>query len=404
MFQRCFSTKPRVLMTPWSNITTQVSIELEDPKFVPEYVERFQKSFLPFYLFTDGKYTYHKPKLEDVLKMPPTKSTEEACYWAEAHKYPDTQSFCSIAANDKHIAICSNHVVADGGSLIRLIKKIQEPNFSPPELPLLPEPLEVTFANECKKVDHTFSYGSPEDVTYYKSKGELPQESVKRMCRFELFRENTKNFAGYDAKTRKVKGLTDSLWLALTLSMCAMNGKLGPIGCATCVDLRDETMESQKYLNTFTILRPHAPVSPYQTIEELGKLLRNDLMNKRIRGDGFVRDENWEKNMPLKSEAELSQLPPVHFHHPLTDVFFQIVMPDYRNLVISLLGQSNINDDTGENKFIGRLRTSQSQVNDRDAKLILDSIHYFITHIPATATVNRAYEEIKAFQDSYNYC
>ena len=64
--------------------------------------------------------------------------------------------------------------------------------------------------------------------------------------------ENAHNLACYDKNKDKINGLTENMLLALTLSICALNNKLGPIGVSTCVDFRRFVQPQNQELNSMT--------------------------------------------------------------------------------------------------------------------------------------------------------
>lgn len=405
IFSRSFASPiKKEMWMPLSKTSVLLGIEVSDPKLVPEYIDRINKSYLCSYLRIEDGYCIRMDKPEDPIKIPPTKTAEDACSWVGDHELPLSKSSTTIGYNDRHVVVSTTHRVVDGGGLVRLLNKIQEPNFTPVDLPPMIKLSPELLKDQMKYVDTNFSYFQPELMTRYKSQGNLPEESLTRPARINSFKDNVSNFAAYNKSTKKLKGMTEYLWTGLTLSMCAMKGQLGPIGCATCVDLRDKRTDILTNTNLYSIIWPCAPVSPKQTVEELGKLLRNDFILRKSRGDALVSFSGIDKGFSAPRDdsiAEISQLPPVHVRNPITDAFFSLLMHDFRNQTISLFGQSVVNDDTGSNIFTGRLRTAPSQVNDQDAKKILEGLHHYLVNIPKETTIEKAFEELKSFQNKF---
>lgn len=395
--KRAPSKFEKLLLTYRSD--TQFAIELEDPKLVPEYVERFQKNMLGLHVSFDGENLMSKDKLEDPIKLPSTSTIQEASDWLGRNMLPFEKSIGTIAYNDRFVIVSCNHTAGDGGTYTQLINNIQNPNCDI-KLPPLPEPIEKTFENEIAKTDVDFEYFNLNKLTRASSKDEnLPKQSFDVFTKSQIFKEPVQNLITYNQNTKKCDGLTDSVWLGLCLSMCALNDKLGPIGCATCTDLRYLINPGPQHVNTFSIIWPNVPVSPLQTIEELGKSMKEEFNWRKKRGDVFAYFHKDRKIIPAPgSLAEISQIPPIHIKKPITDTWVQITLRDYDNDCLSLLGQSLINDTTGTNTYAGRLRYVPSQLTDKDALKISEGIRMFMQNIPKTMKVGDAFEELKAFQ------
>lgn len=382
--------------------TLQFGIEVSDPKLIPEFIDRIEKSLITCYYSLDGGYAAKLPRPVDAIKMPPTKNVQEACDWVGNNYLPYSKTSTTIAANDHHIALSVCHVISDGGLFTRLLTKIQNQNVTKINTDHFPMMMQQTFEDEIKMLDPNFKYFNIEQLTRYKSDKNLLKDDCSRYSRANTFKESIENLIIYDPKTKRLRGMTEHMWTGLTLSICALKNKLGPIGCATCVDLRDSKHDSPEMASEFSILWPCAPVSPYQTVGELGNLLRNDFNLKRGRGDAFATWTGIDKGFNAPHDdavAEISLLNPVHYKKPITDAWIQILQgDDYRSRSISLLGQSYVNDDTGSNVFIGRLRSPQSQVNDLDALKISEGLHHFLLSIPKSCSVIDAFQELKIFQ------
>lgn len=379
----------------------EFAFEVSHPKYIPEYIDRIQKIMLGFHVCTDGTNLIQKHKVEDPIKLPDVNSLMEACDWLGNNLHPYDKSIATIAANDRFIVLCSNHLSADGGLLAKMCQMIQDPNFTPPKLPTFPEPFEHTFAEHFKRTDTNFEYFNPSELTSYRSKDGLIPENIERFARFSSFKEDIKNFQCYDHKTKKCHGITESSWNALTLSMNALAGKLDKIGCVTCTDLRYAINPGIQHQNTFAFITPCAPVSPYQTVEELGKLMRNDFEMKKARGDPIANfSPHFKRDYPeaQSATAEVSLMPPFHIRKPIVDAYGQILSQDIRETSVAFLGFSVLNDDTQQHTYYGRFRSSRQYLNDYDAHTLIKSIHHFLVNIPSSVTVKEAYDELRRFQ------
>ncbi|KAH0788744.1 hypothetical protein GPJ56_007426 [Histomonas meleagridis] len=375
---------------------TEIAIQLEHPKFVAEYLQRFIDNSFGLKLAYDGENMIARKHPYEPVKLPNTNSLADACNAIHSLRAPYSKSIGTIGYNDTHIALNLNHSVGDGLTLVNLMKKIQELDYKPYDLPLLPEPATETFKEQIGTIDISFPYYNRDTLTQTKSKTglkDLPETSEYH------FTVNTKEIQPYDSTTQKCHGFTEYLWNGLTLSMCALNNQIGPIGVATCVDIRHLIPKSgPQHCNHFSNVFVSSPVSRSITVGELGVRMRSDFNNRLKRGDVFayLHPDKVMTGTIDGANADLSQLPPIHIRRPITNCYVQTIM--VANNSISVLGESIINEDTNTNMFTARSRYSETYVSAIDMKKIMEGMKYFIMNVSNNTTVGDAVEMIRKYQ------
>ncbi|OHS96921.1 hypothetical protein TRFO_02041 [Tritrichomonas foetus] len=433
------------------DLNTQLGIEISRSHQVPEFIDRMKKLVIGLYLSFDGKNLISHNDAIDIIKLPKVDTIQEACEWFGSRMVHPSKRIGAIAANDKFIVLNLNHAVGDGGTFVKLVRDIQNPDSLKQSLPTFPIPAEEEFSEQLKRVDSNFNLlNNLGGLTRAKSKCELPKNDPKKWAKSFYFRTPVSQFKCWNEKDKKCQKLTENLWLSLTLSMNAFEGKLGPIGCATCVDLRNLTKfgsDSNFYTNIFSLIFARAPVSPSMTVGELGNYLRSDFNHRKLIGEHFYimshggdiqkkqflsnniyENKNDIKNLnylnkshmkndcfdeikmnlnngvtdfeKLGSHADLSQLAPFVIKDPIKDVWLSVYVHDNPISFLSLLGQSVVNLDSNTSIFGGRLQYRESKFTNNDAFRIMKSINYFLQNITFDRKVGDVYEELKSFQNS----
>lgn len=382
------------------HVDVQLGLEIENPRLIPEYVDRLMKMATGLYLRREGDSLVLDNKCQPVMKLPSFDTINESCDWLGRRNLDYTKSLGIVAANDRFITATINHIAADGLYLCDIIKNIQKKDFIENNNFLsIPQSDEAVFADETAKLDTNFPYIQREKLTLAKSKSQLPPHSLDTFGKHHVFRENAYNLQAYDKADGKFHNLTEYFWTSLTLSMNAFEGKLSQIGCATCINLRPYAKKKDNYHNLISIITPNAPVSPIQTVGELAASIRRDFHGKIKRGDIYADlNPSIVTTFPNSSFAEISVIPPVRIRKPIVDSWMQITVRDMLYRSASSLSQAVINEDTGTNTYSNRLRYLPSQFNDYDAFKLSRSIHYFLTKIPMNMTVQSAFEELVEFQ------
>ncbi|OHT14313.1 hypothetical protein TRFO_15358 [Tritrichomonas foetus] len=396
-----------------SNVNTQLCIELTDSRYVSEYIEKIQNLMIGLHLSFDGDNLIpHKDTL-DIVKLPQVENVQDACEWFAPKMVPYSERIGLIAANDRFIVLNTNHIVGDGGTFVKLIKDIQNPSLHNLILngqytrPIFPIPVEDEFSEQIQNLDlnfHKLNNLAPLTQSFSKLEKNDPTKWAKSI----FFRTNVNKFKCWDSNLKKCHKMTDYLWTSLLLSMNAFNGKLGPIGCSTCVDLRDISKNGKNcdaHTNIYSVIIARAPVSRGMTIGELGNYIRSDFMNRKLHHEPlFILHHggeilHYDDNRP-GSYADLSQLAPFEIKDPIKDVWASVHVKDGPLSFLSLLGQAVVNNETNLNVFGGRLQYRESKFVEKDAIKIMKSIDYFLQNVELDRFVGDVFDELKNFQNS----
>lgn len=377
-------------------------LEFDNPKEIPKYFDRIQKSCIAKHLRSEGDEIIYTEKIESPMKLPESVDIHEAADFISHNFNEPAKSLSTFALNERFIAVSINHLASDGGFLSNLIQTIQDSHFKTPQMTKLPDHCSKIFEKQIEKTDPTFEYYDLNNITYSRSKGSLPKQSVNSYAKTLYFREPVEKLQAFDKETRKVHKLTDYIWASVCLSMAAFNNKLGPIGCCVCVDMRSYTTQGSNLLNAFSVVAPCSPVHPDMTINELCSNMRADLNLRLKRGDQYAFFSPNLKITPspnaVGSLAHTSQLQPFRIKKPIVDIWVQSSTRDIENDNFSILGESCINEDNRKNIFGAFLRYVPSSFNDHDAKKIFESFHHFMLNISENTSLGDAFEELKKFQ------
>ena len=405
---------------------TVFGICLESPKFIPEYVRLLQKTIVGLNVRRDGEYMVSLNRPSEVQQLPKNlKNLEEACTWLSHNHLPYSTSFATIAANDKMICVAASHLIADGTCYKETLNFIQHPEIIP-EMPSLPIPFNKEFKKEIDETDINYPYFdfSSQTVIYPKKHQHnhlLKKPDVKNPVLVTTFRNSMEKLVCFDPISKTAKNLTRHLWLALTLSMNAFNGKLSKIGLACPVNLRPKSLENfylnlksnpksninlnqqynpLLYPNLFSNCWFSTPCNANLTCSEIAQNLYNDFRYRCKRGDLFAyRNPKIIREKSDKcSRSEVSNLGVLSFQKPIIDAWAQITVHDKNAALISLLSFTLNDKNLKKNTICGKIRISPSQMLPEELKMLENAIKHYLFHInPKTTTLKDAYNELCSF-------
>lgn len=209
----------------------------------------------------------------------------------------------------------------------------------------------------------------------------------------------------YNKKTRKLKGLTESILSNFYAAAVAYNSQSYKCGVESCVDLR-RFLKKKTWADTciFSMIPIVAKVSPEDTLSEIGQKLRNDMMNKIDNGCGFsyLKAIYQNKTGPefIGSRCEISNVGPSKIGGPLVDAYYgyselSIAMPH----IISITSFSIIGN--GRNNITFRLKFNTDKLSTREARMMSASTIFSMQNIDNKTSLEKAIEEIKKFQKQY---
>lgn len=311
---------------------------------------------------------------------------------------PNTkETFSSIAANDSCVAVMSSHALSDGGFFMKLFPNLLNNNIK--QNNTIPLPQQELFQNEIKKFNLN-SYETTTDIDYLtKTKFSYPSKNIPNSTlRTSISNSiNVKDLQCYDKSNNKVNGLTESLLLALTLSISATNDKNIPlrIGSKCCVDMRKYMKNvDEKVGNNFSVANVvMKKVNGSCSLREAGKILRKDL-NKKIQRENIMKTIfktfKFDKTQLLPGLSNIGQF---HLVSPINDMYIQQTMFSKAfEVEIELTTFSKISNE--KNTIETNLKYSPSVISYEKGMKISKSINHILTKIPLDSTIDSVLSEI----------
>ena len=138
---------------------------------------------------------------------------------------------------------------------------------------------------------------------------------------------------------------------------------------------------------------------PNATIGELAKEMRSRFEYLK-KNHGIIAEverdfaTNFKKNASI---AHVSNVGPVRYEAPIVDFHMQQTMEaEATNTVVSVLSWSKIG--YGRNDVLTRLRYSPLVMSDHNAKVLDESIRFYMRNITPNMTIGEAFNELQKFQ------
>lgn len=391
----------------------QLSFELDSSASVSNFVNQLKYSVAGLHarcdrdrLFSINRHLSEIP----VYSIPSHLRTLKAVnQWMYLNHTPEINDrLAEIACDDHRVVINSSHVCADGGYLASLVKGIQTKEGLPAH-PTLPGSIVSILNDELTRVksNKEIKLAGPDSVTYLLNQKE--DVNVPENCKaYSIIQsDDSKSLACYDEKKKKINGLTEHMWCGLSLSICALNNEIGPIGVNTCVDFRRLVKPQSRVSNEMTnffgvvnIVADHFD-DPNLKISDLSKQFR-DHFNYVINSDAifynYLHPTDMHKdNTPV---AHLSNIGPIKYKKPIKD--FEITLNLNQKSaqdVAQIVSYSKINENDENNNVIHyQFAYSPRVISHKLGRKIFDSFHFFMRNIKPSNLVVDAFNELKKFQ------
>ena len=388
----------------------QLAAVLESKEACDYLVEKLKKNVLGLRVKTDYRHliALKNPEIK-VHKLPDFfPSLEHACIWTWQNTTPDIRECMgSIAANDRTVVLNLNHTCGDGGYLKMIIDRA----FGDlPDLDVdLPDAGESLFEKQIANAKSGYKFVLEDDQLTHIFPHRTMEHPPHTPAHYITFSSDAKRLSCYDPKTKKCNGLTETLWISEMLAACAFNGKVGPFGTSTCVDLRPHMGKPATWVNcnTFSNITVQCPpITPDQTLGDMQKLTRKDFSEKLKAGVIFdylkgIREYQIDRMgkiaPPPGIGIEVTNVGPVMLKRPVTDIWMQQTMKStWTEGTMSLLSYS-IMDETGRNDVVTRLRFSPTSVRRERAEQISKAILHIAQHVPLSAPIWAIMSDIAPF-------
>lgn len=397
----------------------QLSFELESSKFTSNFLDQLKQSVAGLYSRCDGYKLYSINRNPDDIKVhripSQIKSLKEVNEWMHEQHTPDISDHLAEIGSDEHrVVINSSHICSDGGYLASLIKGIQTQRGLP-QHPKLPGSIVDILQCELKKADEkkNIKIAGFDEVTFLTNQKVDPTVPELSKAHIMTATDDVRNLACYDMNKDRPSGLTEHMWCALTLSFCALNDRLGPIGISTCVDFRrfvfPQTRISNSMTNFFGCINVVAGQINSQSlrISDVSKMFRNHF-NYIIESDALFYSylHPVELKDDVKPIAHLSNIGPIKYKSPIKDFEISLRLNQKaQQQSAQVMSYSKLKiDESGENVISNdihyQLAYSPANISDRLGRIIFQSFQYFMRNIKPSMLLNDAYNEMKRFQST----
>lgn len=396
-------TSENFFFTTGSVIEFVVSLEKSD--YIPKVINNLIKAISGFRIKEkNGFLELHNDPI-NIIKLPKNVDNPfDAVLYSEKYCSPNPKkALASIAANDSCVSVVTSHSITDGGFYRRLIQHLLDDHIK--QVNVIPSTVNELFKKELDKIK--LNKNDPNNLEFVtKNNFSYPSLNIPR----DTFRINISNSIDikdlqcYNKTNKKVIGLTESLILAIALSMSAMNNKNEPlkIGCQNCVDLRKymnpEDINEYVGSNYSIVDVVMKNVKGSYSLREAGKILRKDL-NKKIEKDMIMKSIKGfgsAQSQP-KLVACLSNVGQFKFNSPIKDMYIQQSMFSKGfEVEIALSCFSKIGN--GMNTIETNLKYPQSVVSEKDASKINKSIKYILTQVSPDSTIDETISKIRKIE------
>ena len=388
---------------------TQLVIELEDNSKIPEYVHKIQKYLFGFHLKSDGKSLILHHDKQPVYDLPRgMKDYKEICDWMYINLTPPTsKALAAIATRDNIIGININHLCGDGKTFKILTEALPLPEQDV-KYAIPPSPFAL-FKDEITKIIRSGlkPYFLNEDPNLSRI---IPKEKPDNILKSGGFNVQRSHVSKLVCNTNGViKGLTESLWTAGTLTIAAYNGTLSPCGASTPVDLRPYIkghFDKFEVCNSIGKIPVYAEMIPDETVGDLGRRMREDFQRKNKNNEALgyqaatyrvIVEGNPFPPAPGMG-FELSNVGPVKLKRPIKDILMSCIAPAGPSHDCSCITFSTISEIPEFNQIVTDFLFSNQTLSLHDAVRINKSIQYALTHIKPEMKIKDALDELTKFQ------
>jgi len=383
--------------------TIKNAFKPKDPKDVPLLLKNLRKIMVGLRICSDGKYIYKREGKEPIFKIPDSiDSCKKAARFMEKyHSLPYTDAFCSIGYNNKLVCFNSQHLCCDA-TVSRMIAKhcLDENLECDIECP-------VSAAAEIKEVLKKYlpNIEKYKDQMIPDLKNTLisPDGRDPTPERNIIFNEfPSSKLQCYDHKLKRPVGLTNNLWVALSLTSNTLENKFNYYSVMSAMNLRPflkGAVDNWKYLNAFAITSVAARNPTMNTtIKELGQQFRENY--NFVFKNGLILDRFIHRltlPYPFGVYLGLSSLGPIHFHEKLDDVSFY---PSFDGIgsesIITFNDYLKIKKDSSI--YCSSIKYPTEALTRKKVNIINDSINHILCDIPLDTKLSDVIPELRDFQ------
>lgn len=381
----------------------QLALQLKDPKDKYKLLNKIDRAVAGLHHATDGKYIYKTNTDTPLYKLPddPQNLSQLCKIMSSKFSRPLDQALASLGANKDTIVLNINHAASDGmyiQHLFEYLKKDDEIDYVPTILPA-----DTIFEKQIREyngpIPDFFTVDPNLTRAYPSRQNEL---HISGYILTNGADTNAKNFMTYK-RNGKLKSLTDYYWTNFIIATSAFNDKFDNCGVATCIDLRQFLLKYDfNIANCFSHISVAAHATKDDTVEELMKRMRADFNLKVKQGTHIgelkaLQMGNNSKPLLPGVGIDISLIGSMKVEGPFNDVWVQPNLLDHGFAgVVTYFGFSVEKD--GENIIHGRFRHSSSTCSDKEAEILVNSLHYGIENVFPSMKIGEAIDMMKDYQ------
>lgn len=389
------------------NARTQMCtvLRLKNPKDVGPIAELLAKKVLAFQIGTDGKILYKNPQGVPIYDVPHLDDNERLShYFLKRHTRPYSIALGAIGVNDNSIVFNCNHMLGDGGYMKFIIEELSN-GRNTPLVNDIPTSAETVFSQQIADAPDTSEpLYCDTHTTNFISK-DINGINSDMFARLLISNFATDSLKCYNPQTKKVKGLTESIFSNFYASIVSYNSDSLKCGISAMVDLRRYTNNRNWNEScNFSLVDVTARVAPSDSMELVGKKIRESLTQRLNDGScfSFLRSLYEGKTGPgfRGMRLAISNVGPIKIGGPLVDAYLgysQTEASDAHNLMLvswSIVGN-------GKNDTTFRLIYNSSKCSTREAELISASTIWAMQNIDTKQSLEKTLNDIRQYQNQW---
>lgn len=384
----------------------QLAVKVDNKQVLEKILNNFKKGFVGLRLRTDGQFLLPAKDDLEIVRFPKDLTDcRDACETLYKDHSPSWKDrLATIGMNDQIIAISSNHLCCDGGLLLHNFLHCLDDDIGEPAE--LPWPICEAYKEDLARAQlSSIKLSHVDELTdMFLDPRNKPSEIPKRASFYDEITP-VHEFQCYNSNTKKITGLTESIFSASCLTLSAIGDAIKKFGVCNCCEIRKYLKPGQLNLsccNHFVCMKIVAHgIKHSNTIRDLNNAFREDLRRKQTDGTIFKTYlAPYDSKFPNKALINCSNVGPIRYKAPIKDFWMQSAMNKQAlRGFFFLVSYSKISES--ENNIVTRLTVDQDTIPPPLAKMVNDSILYTLTKLPLDLKLLDAVKAIQRFQRKY---
>ncbi|OHS94242.1 hypothetical protein TRFO_39570 [Tritrichomonas foetus] len=416
MLARHFSRKWRP-MTPGekqfykTQVTSQLALKVSDQSKIRHFIEILKEQVIGLHLQSDGEKLSIRNGSPIVYNFSNNiTSLKEGCKTVGIMSNADMdKSVGFLGYNDNQIVLSVNHLCADGGYFLDLVKLLSGTIQPMKERPNIPICCEELFENDIKKV------GS-QDVEVLSVDSKLTRITFPSPRKVDpnilISNDNLvlpiSSLSFFDNHTKKLHGLTENLWASSVLTAMAFNHKFNEkVGVSTCLSLRPYLTDPHKFNNGLDITNCYASISALAQItkntkvSDMASQMKQNFNRRVLNGAGFAyfnaMREQWDLPHVPGAGCEVSSIGHLRLMPPIEDAYMtcHFTAKNFDNIFTMMTFSV---ETPKRNDLTIQVRHADYMLTPQDTVKLIASLQHALTKLDTRKTVGEALLELSEVQ------